>query len=317
MIAFLRSTAPALEGAGAILQACDHYELLRRKRHRSRPEILATVKFEQILRQAVRDFGEAGAKLVEQAGGDELAEAIAAGLVEIDPLFDPAVDSQTEVAEDLLRAYTRKLAALLSDTGVYPLFDDATGDFVRAHVAEGLFTLSSGANRRGKQAATAAAFVARMPALPNASMVDVLDVRSELAEPLGRFRVAIIRLSKLVESTIVGNELTAELQDLYDAEVAPALEEIAEAFLARAFLRELLASAAEDVRSLITQGAGIALGLAGLEHLPALTATSVGIATAGASLATDAALSVSRGRREAADNQLYFLYTTDQQLGAR
>jgi hypothetical protein len=296
------------------LQACDEYERLRRKRRRSRVEIVATIKFEQILRQAVRDLGDTGAKLIERAGGKELTTAIAAGVVEIDPLLDPVIDSTSDVPEDLLHAYTRKLDSLLSDPRVYPLFDDATGDFVRAHVEEGLFKLSSGANRRGKQAATAAAFVARMPALPNASMTDVLDVRSELADPRRRFRAAVIRLAKLLESTIVGEDLTAELQDLYDAEVAPALEEIAEAFLTRAYLKELLVSAAEDARSLITQGAGIAVGLAGLEHMPALTATSCGMAAAGASLATKTTVRVNRGRRVAVANQLYFLYEADQLL---
>jgi hypothetical protein len=317
MVAFLRAIAPSLEGGSTTLRACDEYELLQRKRHRSRAEIIATIKFEQILRHAVRDLGDAGANLVQQAGGTELAVAIAAGVVEIDPLLDPVVDSRSDVPDELLHAYTRKLDSLLWDPRVYPLFDDATGDLVRSHVAEGLFKLSAGANRRGKQAATAAAFVARMPALPHASMTDVLDIRSELADARTRFRAAVIRLSKLLDSTLVGEDLAAELQDIYDAEVAPALEDIAEAFLTRAYLREFLATAAEDVRSLITQGAGITLGLAGLGHLPALTATSVGIAAAGASLATEMKLKVSRAREVGTANQLYFLYEADQRLRGR
>jgi hypothetical protein len=313
VIAFLRQVAPAMHEP-TILQACDMYEVLRRKRRRSRDEILATARFKSMLRQAVTDFGSVAESLLADAGAAELAPALKAGVVEIDPLVAP---DGVAGDDDLSQAYFHRLGALLSEAGVYPLFDDETGDLVRAGVVEGLFEIPTGAERRGKQVGAAAEFIVRIPALPGASMAEVLDVRAELHGPLKRFRISVIRLSRLIESSFLEEDFSGEAQDVYDAEVAPALEEIAEAFITNSYLKEMAASTAKDVKTLLAGGAALTLGLAGIADVPTIAATSIGVASAAGSTAVQASFNVKRRREEARRNQVYFLYQANKVLESR
>lgn len=309
VISFLRQVGPAI-GNPTILEACDLYEDLRKKRNRSRQEILAAARFKKILRDSASEFAEVAYQAMESAGAADLTLAVDAGFVEIDPLIAP----DTEDSDAFAQAYFEKLAALLEDAHVYPLFDDETGSLLRACVAEGWLDLPPGGERRGKQAAVAADFIERMPALPRATMAEVLDVRRELSDPLERFRGAVIRLSRLVESPLLEADFQREVEDVYKSEVAPALTEIRQAFANNAYVRELAALTAEEVQKLIGAGAALTLGLAGVAHLPGLAAASVGVASTAASEAAKAAFNLKHARDEARGNQVFFLYSANKML---
>jgi len=306
LIAFLRQVAPALGEQGA-LEACDRFEQLRRKRHKSRDEILAIERFKMMAREAASGFATAAETMLAQAGAEELQPALDAGVLRLDPLL--AADSSNVAA-----AYLGKLGELLAQSDVHVVFDDETGGLVRAGVAEGLFEVSAGAERRGKQAAAATGFIGRMPALPRASMKQVLDVREELREPLGRFRPAVIRLARLIEGGMLSGDVAAEIQDIYDADVAPALEDIAAAFTRDAYLRELLGAAFDDVRTLLACGAGLVAGIADPAHLPALASDALGVGAAAIPIASKALYRVKAGREAARQDHLYFLYRANQEL---
>jgi hypothetical protein len=317
MMGFLRLAAPALGEGEVIAQACAEYERLRAKRRRSKEEIQQILGFQQLLRGATRDLAAASENLISQAGGDELSVAIAHGLVQVDPLVDAQPPPGVETNDDLAETYLDKLGSLLVDPHIYPLFDDSAGALVREGLAEGLFTVPAGAARRGTQAATAASFVERMPALPRASMSDIIDVRSGLDEPLSRFRRAIIQLARVVDATFPQADLDDAIRDVYAADVEPVLQEIAATFARDAYLRELMAVVTDDVHKIITEGAGLALGALGFAHLPAVAAASVGLTSAAASTAFKTGARVKGKRAEAEQNQLYLLYTAEKELQRR
>jgi hypothetical protein len=309
VIAFLRQIGPAI-GRPEILEACDLYDDLRRRRNRSRQEIVAAAQFKRTLREAVADFAGVAREVMESAGAADLTQAFDAGLVEVDPLITP----ETEDTDAFGEAYFNKLATLLSDAQIYPLFDDETGDLLRAVVAEGWFELSPGGERRGKQAAIAANFIERMPALPRATMAEVLDVRRELNDPLERFRAGVTRFARLVDSPLLEDDFRAEVEDVYKADVAPALAEIREAFARNAYIKELATLTADEIEKLIGASAVLTLGLAGVAHLPGIAAAAVGTASAAASQAAKAAFNVKSRRNEARQNQVFFLYSTNESL---
>jgi hypothetical protein len=306
LIAFIRQVAPAL-GEQKMVEACDLFEQVRRKRHKSRDEILAIGRFKTIAQEAASGFATAAETMLAEAGAAELQPALDAGVLRLDPLLTP--DSS-----DFAEAYLGKLGELLAQPDVHLVFDDETGDLVRAGVAEGLFEVSAGAERRGKQAAAATGFIGRMPALPRASMEQVLDVREELREPLGRFRPAVIRLARLIEGGMLSDDFAEEVQDIYDSEVAPALEDIAGAFTRDAYLRELLGAAFDDVKTLLACGAGLVAGIANPAHLPALASDALGVGAAAIPIASKALYRVKAGRDAARQDHLYFLYRANQEL---
>lgn len=309
MVEFLRQVAPIVDNPQAI-EFCDSFEQLKRRRHRKRQDLTQLIQARRLLRNAVKTLGADAQRISASAGGDELGVAVKAGLLEIDPLVDPS-------GGGILETYIVKLDALLTHATTYPLFDDEIGEFVRLRGAEGLFEISAGNERRGKQAAIASDLLSRMPALPNASMTDVLSVRRDLEKPLGRFRAIVIGLAKQLESELLDADLDGEIQDIYLSQIAPALDDLADQFASSIYLRELADASADDLKWLFAAGAGLTLGLAGVGHLPALTATSIGAGGIAASTAVKTASAVGRTRSTARRNHLYFLYRANNKLAKR
>lgn len=307
VITFLRQVAPVLGEGTRALEACDFYEELRRKKSRRPAELMAVAQFKKLLRDSVTELGDAVRKLSADAGANELTPAIDAGVVQIDPLV--AAD-----AKEMLEVYMQKLGALIKRGKAYPVFDDATGELVRAGVAEGLLQVSRGNERRGRQAAVATDLLSRMPSLPRASMDQVLSVRRELETPLIRFRSTVIALARQLDAELFEDELDGEIDDLYLEQVAPALEDLAEAFTTDAYLRELAAATAEDIKWLFATGAGLTIGLLQTGRLPALAATAIGAGGVATSAAARATLTVRKTRDDARHRSLYFLYRANEQL---
>ena len=308
LIAFARQLGPILDADGVNGQAAiDLWEHLRAKRRRSRQEIVMLEGFKRNAREAVAGFAATANDLLEQAGGLELQVGVSAGLIEVDPLV-------REDDDELLGAYLGKLAEILGESGVHPLFDDETGALVREVVGQGLFEISASANRRGRQAAAATGFIARMPALPRASMDQVIEVRGELSEPLIRFRRAVIRIARMMEADLRSEDLAGETQDLYDSEVAPVLEEIAAAFTSNAYIRELLGVAFGDVKALLAEGAGLVAGVANPAHLSSLASAGLGLAGSVLSPAAVAAWKAREAREAARHEELFFLYRANASL---
>ncbi|MGA8352563.1 MAG: hypothetical protein WB698_00155 [Solirubrobacteraceae bacterium] len=147
---------------------------------------LAPVK--QILADAVGG-------IERESGIDQLAQARAKGYLKIESANpDDAVDlladciikassaakginSDDSQLGRLVATFVAKLSAHLSSGEGYLIFDKQVASLTEAAIREGLFKPAPGPAGRSAQAMSAAAFMARLPTFPGATVDEVLDIR--------------------------------------------------------------------------------------------------------------------------------------------
>jgi hypothetical protein len=220
----------------------------------------------------------------------------------------PKRDNSTFDIDQFISVFVTKLAGLLAKRGTYPLFDDHTGTLVRHGINEGLFTTSPVTRERGKQVAAASDFMSRLPAFSGATIREILDIRRELQSPLVRFRAAMIELGTLVESAAYEEAFPEEVDELFRAKVEPVLLEIEEQIQGSKYLRELIGEAVGDTKTLLT--GVLAFGITQTADLPNLLAGGA----AATQIIASAAWKRHTERRQTRQNELYFLYRTEELL---
>jgi hypothetical protein len=303
LIAFVKEVAPALNPKAA--QSLEIFEQLRKKRQKTKPELVALMQLRAQLRTMATEWQATVTEMQVDAGVPEIEPAISAGLLTVDPLVDGAGEADEDV---LFKGFMAKLDNLLRDSNAYPLFDDMTGGLVRAGIAEGLFELAPSARSHGKQVAVASDFISRAPAFPRAGITEILDIRDELSNPLGRFRGAVADMARRLDAAAHDESFSAEVQELYEAEVEPALLEIAEAIASNTYLRQLIDAPYSSVRELVLGGSAITLGLTKLAAMPSLAAGSIATAAGAGDIVARATKRKMDVQAETQTHRLYFLY---------
>lgn len=300
MIELLREVGPLIDPSAGV--ALDLYADMQRKKRKNREEMQAVMQMKRLLRESSAEWLEKVEEMLLAAGASELTPALDAGLV----AFDPLVREENRGDDALFEAYMTRLRDLLNSQHVYPLLDDATGGLVRAAVSEGAWDLGDVARRRGKQVAGASQFMERLPAFPDASMAEILDIRDRLRVPLVRFRAAMIEMERLIDAAAHDEAFEAEVTDLYFEKVAPALQEIEEAISDDKYLRQLTGNLVGDAKTYVS--GGLTLAVAMFAHVPNLVAAATGIGVSAATAAGQAAWSHAASDRETERHQMFFLY---------
>lgn len=258
---------------------------------------------------------------------EELQPAISAGLLEIDPLsIDPVsflIDAvlsasgkePTEGTRDAaVASMVARVSAAVSPASLsLPLFDDGASRLAAAIEA---LDRSRVSRRPASEAGLARLFVGSMPAVADAAIPEVIDVRRALDRPLIRFRAAMATMARDLETAAWDEGFRAAADSLYRSEVEPALLELEEiARDSRAPL--LLGRAALSGRPWAAAGATLMLGLASASWMPDLAALAMSAGSSVAFAAAAAAEAAKEGlrlRREAERNRFVFLFRADEAL---
>jgi hypothetical protein len=198
----------------------------------------------------------------------------------------------------------------LSSGREYLIFDERIADLTQAAIREGLFSPAKGPAGRSAQAMTASALMGRLPTFPNATVDEVLDIRTELASSLTQFRAAMVTISKSFTSAAWEVDFEDEVHDAWIESVLPAVEAID--------------ASVKDNRSLLTLANGIT-GATNASY-PGLAIVAAGllghagaVAGIGAGLSGTAPLLQALRDRRTANNDIrmqpfYFLYAVEQSL---
>jgi hypothetical protein len=295
----------SLEQAEDNLHVLNVFRELRRKRRRSREEILLVERMRHQLSVAWEMMRERMDQMVTTSGANELVPAMERGLLEVDVLLSSEEDFSLE---QIIKEFLDRLAKSLTSDVAYPLFDDQAGSLVEAHVAEGLIVPTESADARGRQVGAAAAFMSRLPAFPGASVSEVLDIRDELRAPLVRFRAGVTETTHSLAARSYEGEFAGKVEQIYVEKVGPALLEIGEAVQANRYLRELLGEATTDMKTILT--GVLTFGLARTSDMAPLIAGGAAAATA----AVTAAWNTAAERRRIRQQRFYLLYETQQLL---
>lgn len=267
---------------------------------------------EQQFADAEQEFRDTAAKLLTDSGGAELLPAFDAGILTLSPSgMPPDGDSESWVA-----GWVDLLCKLLADPHTRLLLDDEAGGMARSLIAEGHVTPSKTTLRHAGEATVGSGLIGRLPAFRQAPIDELLDLRSDLRDPLVRYRAAVARLAALVTTPPFDIEIQAEVDDLRLAHVEPAMVEIREAMAEHTLVREIARIIGSDLKSLVTATAGAAVYI-GLDRYTTVTDWVAGtIAAAGSGAATLSRAAIERRdqRRTQQGHELFFLYEVDRRL---
>jgi hypothetical protein len=308
-IDFMRSVMPVLnpEQGPELVANLDAFARMRRKRRRTRQELLAVMRVEQGFAREWNRVAEVAGQLLEDAGAYELVPALRSGLLEVHPLVERDSGSNGEFDDAVIQGLMARTGEVLADTRAYPLFDDMMGDVVRAGLQEGLFRLPARTRTHARQIGTAAGLFEMLPTFPMAHVEEVLDARRELEITLAQFRGALIELTEVMAADALDEDFSEAVADLWVAKVEPAMAEIRELIRQHSYLRQLADRATANTG---LAGAGLGLLVADNVHAPDLLAVGAGVAVAALRAAHDrwSARQAIRGQ------QFYFLHGVSERL---
>jgi hypothetical protein len=283
------------------------YETLKRKRHKSRQELIAIKTIERKLSEAAEELEATTAQMADDAGFGELLPLIEEGILDLD-LLGVEEDGDTSVMIDRLTELISSIVAPESTT--FPMFDDGSGGLLHGMLNEGLIPNAHLA--RTTQTAIAARFIGWLPAFPAADLDSVMNARHSLRDPLVRYRSAVIRLTRELRSTRIDDDFEQAVHDLHQEHVEPALLEIEE-------LTEEL-GLKESATRLIESGSGrrvaeaaVSFAASDIAGLPPALLASLGVS---ADLAAQVLRERRQTKRSQRENQFYFLYEADRKLAS-
>lgn len=283
------------------------YVTLKRKRHKSKDELLALRRIERELAKAGDNLSTRAAEIATEAGLDELLPAIEEGVLDLDPLG--VGEGDTDIMVERMSQLIADIVAPTSTT--LPMFDDGSGGLLRAMLNEGV--ISHARLDSATQAEVAARFIAWVPAFPDADLDVILSARSSLRAPLVRYRSAVIRITGDLEARPIDDEFEGVVRDLHRQHVEPALLEIEE-LSHELGLRASISRTARAGAGRRVAEAAVSFAAAEVAGVPPVLLSALGVTA-------DIAAQVLRERRDVKrtqrDNQFYFLYEADRSLAAR
>ncbi len=285
----------------------------------SRPEALRHPEVAELAHGLRASMAEAQAGLagtVEQmlvdSGAEELLPAIGSGLVTLSA--SGFTDETAADTDAVMENWLALLRALLVDTKTRLLLDDQVGSLAASLIREGHVEPHRLTMRHAGQAAVGSGLVARLPAFPGAPLDEILDLRGDLAGPLGRYRSAVVRLSERLQAGPFDKDLSDEIDDLWGTDVQPALDQIGDGLYDHGLVREIARSARQDVKTLIAEGSFLYVGLSGLSSVNEWISATVGLAGATLGATATGAHRASTARKDLKGNDLFYLYELDRRL---
>lgn len=282
---------------------------LKRKRYRSKEELLVVMRASEFIRRTWAELQSKIDDIATEAGADGLVAALESGLVELE------VYNQ-EDTEEMLRAFFDSVGDAVVCGGTYPLFDDQTGDLVRAALREGKLSGDRIGMAKGRIVGLASDLFERLPLFDKASVDEILAIRAELERSLVRFRSAIIEYSRLIESAQWDRSFKQEAEIVFREKVEPAVAEVEDAVKANRLIRDLLRKFATG-SLLPATSSGLGLLVSNVAAFSPLAGTSLGFAAGVGTLAYSTVEEWQERHRDIERNQLYFYYRAGQELRTR
>lgn len=296
-------------------------------------------ELEASLAPFVREITDVVEGMRTELGAAELDAAVSAGILRIEPLgLDPVAfireavlaakrredgsgsgdapgssvrDAAAPAIRSLLQIIGRTIAP---DSDTFPLFDDEAGGIVRDMIQSAHSRPVS--RLPAAQSGLAATFVGALPAFPDATVLEIVDVRRGIGRSLIEFRSAVAGMATEVHEAAWDPGFHHEAEALFVRTVQPALRQVEED-LKDLGATSLVRHAALSPAPYVTGATTIGLALAGALVVPDLAAAALSLGTPLATIAAAAAEGIKeRYRREnlLKRNQFLWLYQVEQKL---
>ncbi len=285
---------------------------LSKKRYLNKRELAARMEFKKTLRQMWGQLRIDLEKWALDAGAQGIAQAYDTGLVEFH-VFGGSEGIDVKNSGKVVTEYLDIVGKAVSDGTTFPLFDDETGNLVRVGVSEGSIAVTDVDTARGRNVALATYLFHRLPLFDRASVGEIIQIRSELANPLIRFRSAMFRFSEAMKTAAWDENFAKEAETVFYREVEPAVLEIEETINANKYLLEL-GRKLLDKPVLPASGSVLAFAVSQLSSFSALASIALAGTAYVTTAAFDAVLEQKETQEAAERNFLFFYYKTGEKL---
>ncbi len=248
------------------------------------------------------------------------------GLVELEPAvrkqlvrFNENIALGDEM-DTVIGTFIKQLKRYLLDPKWFVLVDEDIASLARALINEGHLKPPQRSISNAGEAALGTGLVSRLPAFTGPPMDELLDLRRDLGEPLGRYRRKVSHIRSELRSEPFDEHIEAEIDAVCRTEVEPAIGEIRQAMADHGLVKEQLKAFAGDLGDFV-KGRSIPTGLTifSANVLDIGDVLAMGLNAAGAGMAVAPAvakglLARADGRAKAKSHDLYYLYEVNRRL---
>lgn len=249
-----------IDGKEGLLQQLDtiSYQLhvyspsLKRKKHRTRQEIIAQFQLKNLEKQFRESLTSEFNLLSMQPGVKEIKSLIDNNIISV---FDYGF-SKFDV-DELCGGYFGNLMNAMHNGYAYPLFDKISSDLVQSVVRTNILDISELDDEVLRHAGVASKILMTLPTLESASVDELLSLKRENEKPLVNFRKAIYDFSGKIHSLPWDKNFQYDCIKLYNSEVLPEIQEINEIMTQTCTLKNLGSKAIADEE--VRKGAGFAV----------------------------------------------------------
>lgn len=288
-----------------VLRIFEHYVALRHKKDRTSAE---NAQLEEMRKRFAEVWGF--------IGGDVTADAREAGMSELEPLIQRGLVTLLPITFDMrldfAGEYLRTVGEAVISGTTYPLFDPSIGFLVQAAIQDGLISPSPLQVKHSRMSMLSGDILQRLPQFEQATFDEIVQIRSELAAPLARFRGAVLGYSNEMQTAPWEADFRLEAEHVFVEKIRPAVLDIEEAAKDNSLARALLYKTLTDNGKWKPAALGLTVGA--LSLFPQFAAAAL---AGGAAMAAVVELAriwaevqhEQRGEeRKIERSQLYFVY---------
>lgn len=252
--------------------------------------------------------------VVADSGLDELRHAYETGTVTLTSLGGLT----TSDSEQMMLAFVEALRAAATSSSARLLLDGSVAGLIEELVSSGDVQPSVLMRRHAREAAVGAGLISRLPAFPEIPLNELIDMKSDLAEPLTRYRRAASTMGEALKLDAFDPESGAEIDDLWRSSVAPTIEDLREELGHHSLVREFARSATTDIKTVITglSGPAVVVGLKDIIDLDIWAIAAAAAITGGTATHHLAKAAIEQGtsRRKVQRNDLFYLVALNQRM---
>lgn len=212
----------------------EYAPFLKKKKHRSKQEILAQMRLKQFEKECKGQFEIAMQQILSTPESQALRDWIGRGIVSV---YDYGFkDFNTD---KLTGGYFANLMNVMYNGTAYPLFDKQSGNLIQSVVKTNLLDIGNLDERVLRHAGVASGILMTLPTLENATVDELLDLKKENIVSLNNFRSAMYQFSDEIKSLPWDVNFQYDCIQLYNKEVVPRIQEINEVMTQTNVLKNL------------------------------------------------------------------------------
>ncbi len=245
---------------------------------------------------------------------------VESGVAELEQVLDDKVlrlNERVALGQDagaMVTAVTSELKRYLQDPTKLLVLDSQAAGLARAMLQEGLVTMPERATANAEEAVLGTGLIARLPAFTAAPVDEIMGLRCDLEEPLGRYRRKVAELRGLLLAGPFDPTISAEVDSVWRLEVDPMIADVREAMVEHGLIREFLRSIGEspaDFAKGVLLPAALGVFTADALEVGGVVGVAAGVITPAVAAVRQRSVGLATARR----NDFFYLYEVNRRLG--